>query len=52
MNGAAFQRDEDFIAECNMKRGEKDAACVDIKTDGRDGQMARLVRLQDYLRVN
>jgi len=52
MNGAAFQSDGNVIAECNMTRGKIDAARVDIETDGHDRQMARLVRLQDYLRVN
>jgi hypothetical protein len=51
MNGAAFRRDGNVIAESNMTRSKIDAACVDVETDGRDRQMASLVILQDYLRV-
>ena len=47
MNGAAFQKDENVVAESNMTRSKIDAACVDIETDGHDRQMASLVRLQD-----
>jgi len=52
MDGAAFQRVGNVIAGWNVTRGKMGTACVDVETDGRDGQMARVVRLQDYLRVN
>jgi hypothetical protein len=47
MNGAAFRRDGNVMAQSNMTHSKIDAACVDIETDGHDCQMASLVRLQD-----
>jgi hypothetical protein len=36
MNGAAFQRDGNVVAQSNMTHSGIDAACVHIETDGQD----------------